>query len=70
MNDAMAVREPDRLERMLSECFEGGQRLSRELRLSEAEACYIAQHYAALLRPMGEQWYEITFQGAMIHHGD
>ena len=70
MNDVMAVREPDRLDRMLSECFEGGQRLSRELRLSEAEAGYIAQHYTALLRPMGEQWYEITFQGAMIHHGD
>ena len=58
------------LERRLSECFEGGARLRRELRLSQAEAGYIAQHYAALLRPMGEQWYEITFQGAMIHHGD
>ena len=56
---------PPGLEERITESFEGGQRLCRELRLSEAEAGYVARTYAALLRPMGEQWYEITFQGAM-----
>ena len=58
------------LERRLSECFEGGARLRRELRLSQAEAGYIARNYAALLRPLGEQWYEIIFQGAFECYGD
>ena len=58
-----------RLDRLLSESFEGGQRLCRELRLNDEEAGYIERVYAALLRPMGEQWYEITFQGA-VNHGN
>ena len=53
-----------RLEGRISESFEGGQVRRRELRLTEAEAGYVALHYPADLRPMGGQWYEITFMGA------
>ena len=52
-----------RLERWISESFEGGQIRCRELRLTEAEAGYVARAYAAHLRPLGDQWYEITFFG-------
>ena len=53
-----------RLERWISESFEGGQIRRRELRLTEAEAGYVALAYPASLRPLGNQWYEITFMGA------
>lgn len=52
------------LERRISDSFEGGQIRRRELRLTEAEARYVAETYPAGLRPMGGQWYEITFLGA------
>lgn len=61
------IPAPPGLERRIAESFEGGQRLCRELRLSPEEARYVQLAYAALLRPMGEQWYEITFQGANNH---
>ena len=53
-----------RLERRISESFEGGQIRRRELRLTEAEAGYVALTYPADLRPLGDHWYEITFMGA------
>ena len=56
--------EANRLERWISESFEGGAVCRRELRLTEAEARYVAGAYPADLRPMGGQWYEITFMGA------
>ena len=51
----------------LSECFAGGELLRRELRLSRAQAERLAADYPAQVRPMGENWYEITFQGAYFH---
>ena len=39
-------REDERLSRLLSECFSGGERL----------------------RPMGGDWYEISFQGAYRYY--
>ena len=53
------------LDRLLTECFAGGERRRRELRLSEAQARRVAERYpASQVRPMGGSWYEITFQGA------
>ena len=57
------MREDSGLGRLLSECFAGGERLRRELRLS-AE---LAAAYPADVRPMGGSWYEITFQGAFTY---
>ena len=61
------MREDSGLGRLLSECFAGGELLRRELRLTEAQAAYVAGHYCAQVIPMGENWYEITFQGAYFH---
>ena len=55
------------LGRLLSECFDRGERLQRELRLSPAQAQALAADYPADVRPMGENWYEITFRGAYFH---
>lgn len=55
---------PAGLERLISECFAGGERLRRELRLTDQEAQWLQSAYPAALRPIGGQWYEITFQGA------
>ena len=57
------MREDSGLGRLLSECFAGGERLRRELRLSEE----LAAAYPADVRPMGGSWYEITFQGAFTY---
>ena len=55
------------LDALLSRCFAGGERLERELRLSPAQAQALAADYPADVRPMGENWYEITFRGAYFH---
>ena len=60
-------QEETGLGRLLSECFAGGERLRRELRLSPVQAERLAADYPAQVRPMGENWYEITFQGAYFH---
>ena len=57
------MREDSGLGRLLSECFAGGERLRRELRLSAEQAAA----YPADVRPMGGSWYEITFQGAFTY---
>ena len=57
------MREDSGLGRLLSECFAGGERLRRELRLSAEQA----EELAADVRPMGGSWYEITFQGAFTY---
>lgn len=49
------------LDRLLSAAFRGGETLSRELRLSEEDARFLASHYPAVVTPMGEQWYRVTF---------
>ncbi len=56
------MREDSGLGRLLSECFAGGERLRRELRLSAEQAEELAAAYPADVRPMGGSWYEITFQ--------
>ena len=61
------IRETDGLDKLLSQCFAGGELLRRELRLSEAQAAYVADAYPAQVRPMGEHWYEITFQEAFYN---
>ena len=61
------IRETDGLDKLLSQCFAGGELLRRELRLSRAQAERLAADYPAQVRPMGENWYEITFQGAYFH---
>ena len=61
--------ETEALERMISECFRGGEVCRRELRLSGEQARRVAERYpASRVRPMGGSWYEITFQGA-LHYG-
>ncbi len=59
------MREDSGLGRLLSECFAGGERLRRELRLSAEQAEELAAAYPADVRPMGGSWYEITFQGRL-----
>ena len=49
----------------ISACFEGGTRLRRELRLTPEEAQYLTAACAAQVSPLGDAWYEITFQGAV-----
>lgn len=55
------------IEQKISDAFQGGELLRRELRLTRQEAEYIQSHYPASLSPLtvGERaWYEIIFQGA------
>lgn len=61
------MQEEVGLGQLLSECFDRGERLRRELRLSRAQAERLAADYPAQVRPMGENWYEITFQGAYFY---
>ena len=61
------MREDSGLGRLLSECFAGGELLRRELRLSRGQAEGLAADYPADVRPMGENWDEITFRGAYFH---
>ena len=62
------VITPDpELDRLISQCFAGGELLRRELRLTEAQAACVADHYGAQVVAMGEHWYEITFQEAFYN---
>lgn len=51
-------------DRELSAAFCGGERVCRELRLTDEQARYLSEHYPAVVQPMGEQWYTVTFEGA------
>lgn len=53
------------LERLLSDAFRGGETLSRELRLSDEDARLLASRYPAAVKPLGGQWYQVTFKGAI-----
>lgn len=48
-------------ERFLSASFHGGETVCRELRLSDEDAQFLADHYPATVVPMGKQWYQVTF---------
>ena len=50
------LQESESLDRLISQCFAGGELLRRELRLTEAQAAYVAGHYCAQVIPMGEHW--------------
>lgn len=56
------------IEQKISAAFRGGEIRKRELRLTGAEAAYIAAHFSVVLTPLGagadKTWYEITFRGA------
>jgi len=52
-------------EARLSAAFCGGERTCRELRLTAAEYDYLLRTYpAAVLTPMGENWYELAWKEA------
>ncbi len=53
-------------DRLLSAAFHGGERSCRELRLSEEDARFLAGHYPATVEPMGEQWYQVTWEANQI----
>ena len=61
------LQESEALDRLLSRCFAGGELLRRELRLTEAQAAYVVGHYDVRVVPMGEHWYEISFQEAFCN---
>ena len=52
-------------ERELSAAFHGGETLSRELRLTDEQAEYLTGRCSAVVEPLGEQWYQVTFEGAV-----
>lgn len=51
-------------DRLLSSAFHGGELTRRELRLSDEQARFLAEHYPATVEAMGEQWYQVTFEEA------
>ena len=51
-------------DRLLSSAFHGGELTCRELRLSDEDARFLAEHYPTTVTPMGEQWYQVTFEEA------
>lgn len=53
------------LDRLLSDTFHSGELTRRELRLSDEQARLLAERYPARVEPMGEQWYQVTFQEGM-----
>lgn len=57
------------LDRLLSQCFDGGERLQRELRLTPGQAEALSADYPADVRPLGGGWYDITFREAFSYGG-
>lgn len=51
-------------DRLISSAFHGGELTRRELRLSDEDARFLAEHYPATVTPLGEQWYQVTFEEA------
>ena len=53
-------------ERELSAAFHGGETLCRELRLTDEQVQYLADRCPRLaVEPLGEQWYQVSFRGAI-----
>ena len=52
------------LDELVSRCFQGGELLLRELRLTPEQARRLAADYPARVIPLGQDWYEISFQEA------
>jgi hypothetical protein len=57
-------RNDEDLHRWLSETFDHGECLSRELRLTEEEVAWVKSNCAAVLTDMGNGWYYMEFQEA------
>lgn len=57
------------LDELVSQCFCGGELLLRELRLTPEQARRLAADYPARVKPMGQDWYEISFQEALYSYG-
>ena len=57
------------LDRLLSQCFDGGERLQRELRLTPGQAEALAVDNPADVHPLGGGWYDITFREAFSYGG-
>ena len=52
----------------MSECFAGGERRRRELRLSREQARQVERLCPdSQVRAMGGSWYEISFQGVRYY---
>lgn len=49
------------LELLLSDTFHGGEVTCRELRLSDEDANFLSEHYPVTVRPMGHEWYQVSF---------
>lgn len=68
MPETTAYTPESALDRLLRECFAGGEIRRRELRLTDRQARLLADTYSAgRVRPMGGGWYEIIFQEACQH---
>ena len=52
------------LDELVSRCFQGGELLLRELRLTPEQARRRAADYPVRVIPLGQDWYEISFQEA------
>ena len=52
------------LDALVSQCFRGGEVLLRELRLTPEQARRLAADNPARVEPLGQDWYEISFQEA------
>ena len=50
------------LDALVSQCFRGGEVLLRELTPEQARR--LAADYPARVEPLGQDWYEISFQEA------
>lgn len=57
------------LDRLVSQCFCGGELLLRELRLTPEQARRLAADYPARVEPLGQDWYQISFQEALYSYG-
>ena len=53
--------EHSELDQLLSNAFHGGEQTSCELRLSEEGARLLTEYYPATVTPLGEQWYQVSF---------
>lgn len=53
------------LDRWVSDVFHGGELRRRELRLSDEDARLLAGRYPASVKPLGEQWYLVSFEGEL-----
>lgn len=54
------------MEQKISDAFSGGEVVCRELRLTDEEADFVRNHYAAQVTDLGEQWYQLQFKRGLL----